>query len=167
MDECSIKRSARIRAATCGSLATHGDRKPVPFRRTRFNETQGQFSPDGRWVAYVSDESGRQEIYVARSDGTGMSTLVSLGAGPRWRQNGGELFFWIGNRLTAATVSSRAGGFTVGAITPLFEHQHRDTVGAWYDVSADGRRFLVNTPVEESTPVTLLVNWPALLHKRE
>jgi eukaryotic-like serine/threonine-protein kinase len=148
-------------------VSTHGDRRPVPFRRTRFNETQGQFSPDGNWVAYVSDESGRQEIYVTPSDGTGAPVVVSQGAGPRWRRNGGELFFWVGNRLTAAVVSPRAGAFAVGAVTQLFEHQRRESVGAWYDVSADGQHFLVNTPVEESTPITLLVNWPALLNKRE
>ena len=148
-------------------VSTHGDRKPVPFHRTRFNETQGQFSPDGSWVAYVSDESGRQEIYVTPSDGTGAPVLVSQGAGPRWRRDGGELFFWVGNRLTAAVVSPRAGAFAVGAVTRLFDHQRRESVGAWYDVSADGQRFLVNTPVEESTPITLLINWPALLNKRE
>ena len=83
------------------------------------------------------------------SDGTGAPVLVSQGAGPRWRRDGGELFFWVGNRLTAAVVNPRADAFAVGAVTRLFDHQRRESVGAWYDVSADGQRFLVNTPVED------------------
>jgi len=149
------------------TVSTQGDHTPSPFRRTRFNETQGQFSPDGRWVAYVSDESGRQEIYVTSADSSGGPTLVSPGSGPRWRENGAELFFWVGNRLTAAVVNPRERAFRVGAIVPLFEHKHREDQGASYDVSADGQRFLVNTPLEESTTITLLINWPALLNKRE
>jgi Tol biopolymer transport system component len=149
------------------TVSTHGDRTPVPFRRTRFNETQGQFSPDGRWVAYVSDESGRQEIYVTPADGSGGPTLVSPGSGPRWRGDSNELFFWLANRLTAAVMDPRGRTFVVGAIMPLFEHQHREDLGASYDVSADGQRLLINTPIEESTSITLLINWPALLNKRE
>jgi hypothetical protein len=148
-------------------VSTQGDRKPVPFRRTRFNETLGQFSPDGRWVAYISDESGRLEVYVASSDGTGDKMLVSPGTAPRWRRDGTELFFWVGNRLTAAIVNSRGPTFAVTGITPLFEQQHRENQGTSYDVMADGQRFLVNATVDESTPITLLINWPALLNKRE
>ncbi len=148
-------------------VSTQGDRKPVPFRRTRFSETQGQFSPDGRWVAYVSDESGRQEVFAALSDGTGGPVPVSPGSEPRWRRDGRELFFWVGNRLTSAAVNPRGATFVVDAITPLFEHQRWEGGGMSYAVSADGQRFLVNTVVEESTPITLLINWPALLKKRE
>ena len=142
-----------------------GDRTPTPFRHTRFNETQGTFSPDGRWVAYVSDESGRLEIYVTPSDGTGEPMLVSPGSGPRWRRDGRELFFWVGNRLTAATMNVKGTTLEVGVLAPLFEQRHRENQGASYDVSADGQRFLVNTPAEEATPIMLLINWPALLTK--
>ena len=142
-----------------------GDRTPVSFRHTGFNETDGTFSPDGRWVAYVSDESGRLEIYVAPSDGTGEPMLVSPGSGPRWRRDGSELFFWAGNRLTAANLSVKGTTLEVGVLAPLFEQRHRENRGASYDVSADGQRFLVNTPAEEPTPIMLLINWPALLTK--
>ena len=101
------------------------------------------------------------------SDGAGGPTLVSPGTGPKWRQDGGELFFWVGNRLTAIAVNARGTTPTMGAATPLFEHQHREDMGASYAVSGDGRRFLVNAPTEESTSITLLINWPALLNKRD
>jgi Tol biopolymer transport system component len=128
-----------------------------------FNQTQGQFSPDGRWIAYVSDESGRQEI--SRHPQTALvNRCWSLQVLDR---DGRELFFWVGNRLTAALVTARGSTFSVDGITPLFEHRRRESQGSSYDVSADGQRFLVNSPVDESAPITLLINWPALLNKRE
>jgi dipeptidyl aminopeptidase/acylaminoacyl peptidase len=148
-------------------LPLMGDNKPAPFRHTRFNEVSGQFSPDGRWIAYVSDESGRQEVYVAPFAGTGGSSQISTAGGvePRWRRDGAELFYWAGNTLMAASVNGRGSAFEVGAVRPLFESRRREGGSSSYDVSVDGQRFLVNSVVDESAPVTLLVNWPALLKK--
>jgi Tol biopolymer transport system component len=144
-----------------------GDRMPVAFLQTRFAEGHGVFSPDGRWMAYMSTESGRAEVYVAPFPGPGAKVPISTTGGtqPRWRRDGTEIFYLAGNRLMAAPVNGWGATFEVGAARQLFEVRPRSGSGPVYDVSADGR-FLVNTMVEStSTPITLVVNWPALLKK--
>ena len=163
-------------------LPLFGDRKPFPFTQTRFNEGLGQFSPDGRWIAYASNESGRDEVYVAPFQGRAPDAAAARGASdgkwqvstaggsaPRWRGDGKEIFYLGGsalNKLMAAAVNGQGSAFEVGAVRPLF-----DTRPRWprwvYVVSPDGQRFLVNTLVEEAAaaPITLVVNWPALLKK--
>ena len=116
----------------------------------------------------MSAESGRAEVYVAPFPGPGATVPVSTGGGtlPRWRHDGSEIFYVAGNRLMAAPVSGQGATFEVGAARPLFEIRPRSGVGYFYDVSPDGQRFLVNTmPESTSTPITLVVNWPALLKK--
>ena len=151
-------------------LPLFGDRKPFPFAQTPFRETQARFAPDGRWLAYVSNESGRSEVYVAPFPGPGGKVAISTAGGtqPRWRRDGTEFFYIASrNRLMVAAVNGQRATFEVGAVRPLFELHPRIGLGNAYDVSADGQRFLVNTLVEESTsaPITLVVNWPALLKK--
>jgi Tol biopolymer transport system component len=150
-------------------LPLFGDRTPVAFLQTRFAEAQAHFSPDGRWLAYVSTESGRAEVYVAPFPGPGGKVPISTAGGtqPRWRRDGAEVFYVAGNRLMAAAVNGQRATFEVGAARPLFEIRPRTGLGPFYDVSADGQRFLVNTMVDQgtSTPITLVVNWPALLKK--
>ena len=142
-----------------------GDRKPIAFLRTRFHDYLGLFSPDGRWIAYQSNESGRYEIYVTSFPDRTDKWRISADGGsfPRWRRDGREIFF-IGadNRLMAADVDPRGASFTVGAVTSLFETKAR---GNWaYDVTTDGQRFLVNTFEEtDSMVVNVTVNWRALL----
>jgi Tol biopolymer transport system component len=108
-------------------LPLSGVRKPIPFLRTEFNEAQGQFSPDGRWIAYRSDKSGRPEIYVRPfSDGAGGGAEwpISNGGGtePRWRQDGKELFYFSGEgTLVAVKVNAGGGTFKAGISKPLFE----------------------------------------------
>ena len=156
-------------------LPLFGDRKPLPFLQTPFNESPGQFSPDGRWIAYSSDESGRYEVYVTPFPGPGGKWQVSTASGdwPRWRRDGKEIFYVApaDNKLMAAAVNGRGSAFEVGAVRPLFETRVagppsvRPGQGRMYDISPDGQRFLVNTVAEEaaSAPITLVVNWPALL----
>jgi serine/threonine protein kinase/Tol biopolymer transport system component len=164
-------------------LPLFGDRKPFPFLQTQFNELPGGFSPDGRWIAYVSNESGRSEVYVSpfpepgrvRSAAATLETQggkwqVSTAGGyqPRWRRDGKEIFY-LGpdDKLMSAAVNGAGSAFEVGAVRPLFDTRAGGP-GFLYDVSADGQRFLVNTLVEElseSAPITLVVNWPALLKK--
>ncbi len=149
-------------------LPLFGDRTPVAFLQTRFAEGHGRFSPDGRWMAYMSTETGRAEVYVAPFPGPGAKVPISTAGGtqPRWRRDGTEIFYVAGNRLMAASVNGQGATFEVGAARPLFEIRPRSGFGSFYDVSADGQRFLVNTIVEStSTPITLVVNWPALLKK--
>ena len=155
-------------------LPLSGDRKPFPFLETPFIETQGQFSPDGLWVAYASGERpGQLEVYVTPFPGPGAKWRVSTAGGswPRWRRDGKEIFYLASdNTLIAAIVTGQASGFDVGAVRPLFRVSRRPMVrlDAYpYDVSSDGQRFLVNTLVEDatSTAITLVVNWTTGLKK--
>ena len=144
---------------------------PFPIATTSFNENEGQFSPDGKWIAYRSNESGQFEIYVQPFPGPGNKLLVSTngGAQPRWRSDGSELFYIaMDGRLTVVPVRRPPGGgtFEVGAPVPLFPT--RIPGGAvqgiykqQYLVSADGQRFLINTLVDEDriSPISLIVNW--------
>jgi len=153
-------------------LPLFGDRKPLPFLQTPFNESPGQFSPDGRWIAYSSNESGRYEVYVTPFPGPGGKWQVSTAGGdwPRWGRDGKEIFYLAPgfDRLMAAAVNGGASAFEVGDVRPLFDTGGATPNQAWmYDISPDGQRFLVNTLAEEaaSAPITLVVNWPALLKK--
>jgi dipeptidyl aminopeptidase/acylaminoacyl peptidase len=155
-------------------LPLPGDRKPIPFLRTAFNEGSGQFSPDGHWIAYTSDESGRDEIYVRdfssgaaqRSwDATGR-WLISKGGGnsPRWRGDGKELFYVASDRKLMSVDVSGNPLFKAGGPMPLFQLPAGFIGG---DVTADGRRFLIGVPVAQSAPVpfTVVLNWQATLRK--
>jgi Tol biopolymer transport system component len=156
-------------------LPLSGDKKPFPFLQTRFTETQGQFSPDGRWIAYVSNESGLNEVYVAPFDDTGgvpagkWQVSTNGGGAPRWRPDGKEIFFLTSDSmLMAAEVSARGSALEVGAVKPLFSIRPPATPRSNYQVSTDGRRFLVNMgPVQTAapTPITVVLNWTADLKK--
>ena len=152
------------------ALPLTGERKPFPVVRTSYREMEAVFSPDGRWIAYNSDESGRAEVYVTPFPGPGRKWQISTGGGilPRWPGTGSEILFdGAGDRIMATEVSNHGDTFEVGRTQPLFElrAQRRGNV---FDVTPDGQRFLVNTPSEaqSSEPMTLVVNWPAELKKR-
>jgi Tol biopolymer transport system component len=142
--------------------------KPVPFVQTPFDELNGQFSPDGRWVAYQSNESQRNEIYIAPFPGPGGKRQVSVagGATPRWRKDGKEIFYVAPDlRLMAAEVTAKGNTLEIGEVRPLFGPLSVG-LGFHYDVSADGQRFLTVPPQQESAePVTLVQNWVAGLRK--
>jgi Tol biopolymer transport system component len=157
------------------ALDMTGDKlTPKVVANSMFEERAGQFSPDGRWVAYETNESGRFEVVVQSFPEPRGRWPVSTSGGtqPRWSGDGREIYFMaLDEKLMAASIVSRQGrsdgtGFTleVGKPTALFP-LHMATGGsathvkAQYDVSDDGR-FLVNEPVEESTtvPITLIVH---------
>jgi Tol biopolymer transport system component len=129
----------------------------------------GQFDRTGRWVAYQSGESGQLEVYVAAFPGSGVKRQVSKGGGtlPRWRADGRELYYLAPDAtLMAAAVTSTESTFDVAAIQPLFKTRRKllqNGAGAPYDVTGDGRRFLVNTRPEGSgpAPLTIVLNWTA------
>jgi Tol biopolymer transport system component len=157
------------RQADLWVLPLVGDRKPMPFLQTPFSEQQGRFSPDGKWIAYVSNESGTPEVYVQSFPSSGGKWLVSTGGGvtPRWRRDGKELFYLAPDRKIMS-LDVRTGGttFEYGSAKALFEapvDAVSTTATNRYDVSADGQRFLVNASVENatSTPITIVVNWLA------
>jgi Tol biopolymer transport system component len=149
-----------------------GDRKPVLYLQTPFNETRGQFSPDGKWIAYQSNQSGRFEIYVGSFPVPGRAWQVSTtgGTSPRWRKDGHELFFVSADsKLMSAEVDGRSALFEVGNVRPLFPVRMRDQfLGIPYAVSADGQRFLINTTIDTNapTPISLVLNWRRLLAER-
>jgi Tol biopolymer transport system component len=152
-------------------LPLSGDRKPVPFQAERFREGFSQFSPDGRWVAYISYESGEAEAFVAPFPGPGGKQQISQGGAGnlRWRPDGGELFYLSpDNTLMAVAVNGKGPTFEVGATRPLFQTSAASVGGIGpYDVSPDGQRFLINTVTEqtESAPITVIVNWTATLQR--
>jgi Tol biopolymer transport system component len=149
-------------------LPMEASQKPTPFLQTPFNETYGRFSPDGRWVAYVSNETGSSELYVTHFPGPKGKWPISTDGGnyPRWRADGRELFYVARDgTLMAAAVNGQGQEFEVGGVRPLFGLRTNAGGRYPYDVSADGQRFLVNTIVETTTqpPITLVVNWASAL----
>jgi Tol biopolymer transport system component len=141
-------------------LPLNGSRKPVPLLQTEFQEIRGNFSPDGRWISYTSDESGRSEIYVRKFASDGTKRLVSSNGGDysRWRKDGRELFYKSsGGKLMSVMV--RGDQFAAPAV--LFDIGNR-----LFDVAPDGRRFLALNPIEETEVSTMmvLVNWEQMLY---
>ncbi len=139
---------------------------PTRFLPVRANQMNGQFSPDGKWVAYASDESGTWEIYVTSFPGAAGKWQVSRGGGrePRWRADGKELFYIAPGGMLMAVSVSTDNGFATGASSPLFQVHGRipisDTDIFTYDVAKDGKRFLVNRYVkpEHVPPLTILLH---------
>ena len=154
-------------------MPTTGDRKPVAYLKTPFNEVDGQFSPDGKWVAYTSDESGgRNEVYVrAFPAGAAKFPVSNSGGGlPRWRQDGKELFYRAADgRLMAASVRPVAQGLEFGAPIALIPTVAPAGVFAYpYDISPDGQRILALAPAAGeagASLLTVLINWQAGLKK--
>jgi Tol biopolymer transport system component len=146
--------------------------KAFPLVQSPFLEHGGQFSPDGRWVAYVSQHSGRDEVYVTSFPGGGTRWQVSGSGGtqPRWRGDGRELFFVSANGdMTAAAVDGTGARFEVKDVRSLFRVNMfaGPRFGLYgYDVSPDGKRLLVNDAGEANVPrVALVTNWTAGLKK--
>jgi serine/threonine protein kinase len=150
-------------------LPLDGERIPKPYLKSQFNEDQAAISPDGRWVAYRSFESGREEIYVATFPQIGGKWQVSSGGGdePRWRRDGKELYFTVKDRqLMAAEVKSNSSAFETGVPTLLFEIQLSALGRNRYVVSGDGQRFLVSTRLDETVvPINVVLNWIAEVKK--
>lgn len=143
-----------------------GERKPRPFIKTKFNEQQAKFSPDGRWVAYISDETGRYEVYVQPFPGPGGKWQISTNGGtyPVWASNGRELFYLGGGKVMSVEVTSQtnfsASGPEIVADSPPTLSTRLG--GSLYDVGPDGQRFLfVKANVENGPPdeVRVVLNW--------
>jgi len=149
---------------------TKGDGSPYRLLKGDSVETDGQFSPDGRWVAYVSNLAGREEVYVvpfrAHSSSSGEALTetgqVSIAGGraPRWRRDGKEIFYLGPDKtLMSVRITPRGAKLDLGEPHALF----RINLGYYifpYDVSPDGKRFIVNTATpENAAPITLVENW--------
>jgi len=152
-----------------------GERKPLPFFPTSAVVSHGQFSLDGRWMAYVSNETQRFEIYASPFPGPGSKRQISIAGGiqPRWRRDGKEIFFRApDDQLMAAQVTLTGNTLEVGFVHSLFALAHDTAFGPphyTYDVSADGQRVLAVAPPEQTTtpsqPLTVVQNWTAALKK--
>jgi len=146
-------------------LPTEGGGRPRPFLATPFYETYGKFSPDGKWVAYTSDLSGRMEIHVRPFPGPGQEIPVSSGGGifPFWSRTGKELFYIsTDHRLMSVPVRSLSP-FVAGSPQPLFELPPQQTSFGFAecDVAPDGQRFLISALVgaQSAQPISVAVNW--------
>jgi Tol biopolymer transport system component len=155
-------------------LSNGNNAKPIPFLTTSADETFGQFSPDGKWIAYRSTESGRSEVFVRafqpdQSPAAGARKWVvstSGGDKPRWSRDGKELFYIAPSGKLMATPVKIGATFEPGLPVPLFDVK----VSGYfpYDVSPDGR-FLINTPLDQAqaapSPINVILNWSSTLKK--
>jgi serine/threonine protein kinase len=160
-------------------LPLSGERKPYAFLQGGYNVGEGQFSPDGRWMAYSSDESGKPEVYVTRFPGAGTKWQISQAGGtnPRWRRDGKELFYLAPDAdLMSAEVDGSGPIFQVGALRRLFHvllktgasrldlNPTNEQIG--YDAAPDGKWFVANAPpLGSPPPITLITNWTPELGK--
>jgi Tol biopolymer transport system component len=141
--------------------------KPVPFRESRFNDTLAKVSPDGRWIAYSSDDTGRYEVYVQPFPAGSGRWKVSTAGGsqPRWSPDGKQIFYVASRQLMAVQVKA-GSSFETGAPTALFQAHFfdpgfRSSFDHQYDISPDGKRFLVNVSTGDASeqPLNVTVNW--------
>jgi Tol biopolymer transport system component len=151
-------------------LPLTGERKPRLFLKTNFAERTGHFSPDGRWIAYASDESGRFEVYVRPFVDNGAANSgewqvsTNGGVSPRWRDDGKELYYVAPDGTMMAAPITTGATFESGTPTALFRPRiwgagTNPDLGRQFDVASDGR-FLVNVVLDESAaPITILQNW--------
>jgi Tol biopolymer transport system component len=160
-------------------VAVTGDRKGRSFLKGAATVYGGEFSPNGRWVAYTSRESGKDEIYVVPFDARKVFSEVSEPSGgqrwqistnggycARWRGDGKEIFYLSrANEMMAAQVEEKSDGIDVRATQALFRYEIQTTPFAPYDVMPDGKKFIINTPSGRSGPLTLVLNWTANLNE--
>ncbi len=151
-------------------LPMSGDKRPYPFVKLPFSSVFGRFSPDGKWLAYCSAESGRMEVYVVSFPSATSKRQISSDGGCQaiWRRDGKEIFYVAtDNKIMAADVRKAASSLQIGTAKPLFETRPSRTGGWVYDITPDGQRFLVNyLPEQPGRGITLVVNWDAELKKK-
>ncbi len=144
------------------TLQLDGDRTPELFLRTDANENGPAFSPDGRWIAYESDESGQNEIYVRPFPASASKSQISTGGGetPRWAPDGSELFYLEEDRMMSVPVTI-GDSFQPGTPSVLFTHDNPSGPPPAYSVSPDGQRFVMLQPSEQETPgqINVILNW--------
>jgi Tol biopolymer transport system component len=166
-----FEKNDRVRGYDLWLLPLAGDKTPKPYLVTKQNTYNARFSPDGHWVAYASDESGRFEVYVQSFPELTRAIRISVNGGnqPEWRKDGKELYFIASDRkLMAVAVNGSAPLFQVSPPQPLFQvNTADDSQPQQYHPSPDGTRFLVNSRIEDTTPQVLnvLLNWKSQAKK--
>jgi Tol biopolymer transport system component len=149
------------------------DLKSREFLKTTGVVKNGQFSPDGKWVAYTSNETGKWEVYVTSFPDAHGKWQISTAGGeqPRWRADGKELFYLSSDYKVMAALVTTGTNFDAGTPVALFQATPRPPVLVYdffvYDVSRDGQRFIVNTPAKQADtqPMSVLLNWSTRLKK--
>ena len=151
-------------------LLSADGRRAAPLVQTTFDEMQGQVSPDGQWLAYTSVESGQAEVYIRSMRSATARWPVSAGGGrdPRWRGDGGELFYVSADSWMTAVEFSHSHPAPPQRLFEVHVSPPGDPYMSNYDVTGDGRRFLIKQPVHDvtSAPLLVLSNWPASLPQR-
>ncbi|HEV2350980.1 MAG TPA: protein kinase [Terriglobia bacterium] len=152
-------------------LPLFGDRKPYPFIESSFDQLYAEFSPDVKWLAYTSDETGRPEVYIAPFPKANGKWEVSTQGGvvPTWRRDGKELYYLsLDQKLMAVDIRENNNSVEIGSPHVLFQTNPPPLVLRSYDSAADSSKFIVVTQSlnASSVPVTLVINWPALLEKK-
>jgi eukaryotic-like serine/threonine-protein kinase len=151
-----------------------GEHKARPLIESSFYKVHAQISPDGHWIAYASDESGRFEVYVQPFPGLGGKWQISTNGGmePRWSRDGRQLFYRSGDKMMAVEIQTRAG-FAAGGPRLLFDQPYADTgvttAGAAYDVAPDGQHFLMLKEDEAQTSqleLHVVLNWAEEVKRR-
>ena len=148
------------------------DRQAKPLlQSTAFDQGGATFSPNGRFIAYTSNESGRFEVYVQTLPVSGEKWLISSGGGflPLWRDDGKELFYLTEDgKLMSAEIQTE-GAFASDVPKQLFQTEIKLIAGYPYAVAPGGARFLVNTPAEANNPapMTVVLNWTATLKQKQ
>jgi len=153
------------------TLSLAGDKKPTSFLQTNFIEAQARFSPNGRWVSYISNETGQFEVYVESFPASGAKLAISTGGGsqPQWRADGRELYYYSPDRkIMAVEVNGDGPTFKAGEARALFEIRVSSADqnfpgNGYYTVTHDGKRFLVSSlpDAPERQQVNVIVNWMA------
>jgi serine/threonine protein kinase len=150
-------------------LPLFGQRKLIPYAQTEFRENQARLSPDGRWITYTSDESGRPQVYVQGFPAPAGKWPISTEGGEdaQWRGDGKELFYLSFDRKLTAVGLKLGPTFQAGVPRALFQTRVTGSSRDHYAVTRDGQRFLVNTLVKEagSEPLTVVLNWTAELRR--
>jgi serine/threonine protein kinase len=161
-EDMSLGRSAKKQLWV---VSLTGKPEGAPLLRTPFSESAARYSPDGQWIAFVSEESGRPEVYVVPANSQAGMRRVSASGGslPRWRRDGKELFYLAVNGDLLAVPTRTTGGFEAGSPSVLFAANPPPDD---YDVAPDGRRFLFQErALERDVPLTVVINWNSELRK--
>jgi eukaryotic-like serine/threonine-protein kinase len=164
-------------ALPMGAEGSGGERKPIPFPEGHAEGRNPSISPDGHWLLYSATETGSREVFAESmpqqmgGPAVGAKKQVSIAGGtqPAWRADGREIFYIAADgKMMSVAVESDGAGLKLGVPNMLFPTRPEfDVIPRQYDVSADGKRFLLAQPLEESAsvPITVIVNWPLLLKK--
>ena len=171
MSDDGWRLSAAELGARASAIALEGAGEPIPFRQTQLFEGVGMISPNGRWIAYISNESGDFQVYVSTFPEPGRRWQVSTNPATYsfWRADGRELIYSeVTGDLVSVEVDPTGDTFQIGQSQPLFSIAPTTNGGAWFSITADAERLLVvpNQAQQGDNLLNLVVNWPTELERR-